>query len=294
MDLILLDRTIQIFVIMAIFAVIVVVSIISYVALTENGNQSLDHEIIPANASLSCNCVAFRLDDVMDKSMPDEIQYQIIDLFVEKEIPLTIGIIGNKFGNDTSSVKLIKEYLQMPGNRLEIANHGWNHEDFAVLSLQEQIMLIKKTNDKLDEKLEVFPRVFIPPFNRFNEDTIQALKENEMTHMSSILSVDVPPYPLKDSTIYRFPATSTTAEFSDIEKKIWTPWSGNKTFNFISKSMSENGFAVVMMHPRDFGQFQLRGNAVNYNQLQELDFVIQKIIDSGWKFVLIGEINLDS
>jgi len=189
---------------------------------------------------------------------------------------------------------VIKEYLRENEDILEIANHGWDHESFTRFSLEEQKILIKKTNDKLFEKLKITPRVFIPPYNKFNEDTIQALQENGITHMSSIHSIDKLPYPLQNATFYRFPATSTTGEYSNIEERIWSPWPSNKTFDFIERSVSNNGFAVVMMHPREFGQFVVRGNAMNYEQIQELEFVIEKIQDAGWTFVPIGKINLDS
>jgi len=261
-------------------------------------NQEVIFQISRMNETsktkISCNCVAFRLDDIRDQILPDSLQFRIVDWFMDREIPLTIGIIGNQFGNESSTTSVIKQHLFKHGEILEIANHGWNHESFKRFTLEEQSSFIQKTNEKIFEKLDVIPRVFIPPFNHFNEFTIQALQENGITHMSSIQSIDKPPYPLQNSKFYRFPATSTTGEFVNLEKRIWGVWSGEKTFDFIEKSISKNGFAVVMMHPLDFGQYAKPGNALDMTRIQELEFVINNIQDAGYNLVTIGKINLDS
>jgi peptidoglycan-N-acetylglucosamine deacetylase len=52
--------------------------------------------------------------------------------------------------------------------RLEEANHGWNHEDFSAHSLQKQIELMQKTNEKIRRILDINPTVFIAPFNKIH------------------------------------------------------------------------------------------------------------------------------
>lgn len=287
-------KKISAYIIVGIIIGTVGISVSSYIYSNDVLSESIIKDEITGNTSLSCKCVAFRLDDIKDDPRPDELQFQIIDFFMKKDIPLTIGIIGNKFGNDSSTVSIIKEYLRENEDKLEIANHGWDHEDFNRFNFEQQKDFIKMTNDKIFEKLGVTPVVFIPPFNRFNQDTIQASKENGITHLSSIATIDKPPYALQNSTFYRLPATSTTGEYSNIEKRIWSPWPTNKTFDYIERSVSNNGFAIVMMHPREFGQFVSRGNALDYSRIQELDLLIDKIKESGWTIVPIGKINLDS
>ena len=59
----------------------------------------------------SCNCVAFRFDDVQDYWLND-VQISYVNTFVENEIPLTVGIISDSFGNDpkiTKDPKVISE-----------------------------------------------------------------------------------------------------------------------------------------------------------------------------------------
>jgi len=286
-----LQKKIVLFVIVAIIGGTVGFTSADLFPTSETENETLyEIEFFSKNSTIPCNCVAFRLDDIQDEE-PNYLQFQIIDFFMEREIPLTIGIVGNFFGDDPNTAAFIKEHLKKNGENLEIANHGWEHEVFSRLSKTDQSNLIRQTNEKLFEILGVTPKVFIAPFNRINSDTSQALVENGITHMSAITGSDGPPYPLQDSTFYRFPATSLTGQYSNQEKRIYNALSGEETFFYLEKNMELYGFGVVMMHPRDFGQFAVNGNALDYDQLRELEYLIDKIHEVGWKIVPIGKIN---
>src|SRR3990170_1833599 len=83
----------------------------------------------------SCRCVAFRLDDIQDYFL-NNVQIEIMNTFQKNNKSLTVGIIGNYFGNDTAIVNFLKEKLENNTSSLEIANHGWNHEDFTLFDKQ--------------------------------------------------------------------------------------------------------------------------------------------------------------
>ena len=251
--------------------------------------QVTENRTFFANSSLSCNCVAFRLDDVVD-AKPGYLQFVVIDFFMEQDIPLTIGIIGNQFGADQYTIDFLKNHLDNSSKNLEIANHGWNHTNFKNLSFEEQDASIGKTNNLIFEKLGVMPKVFIPPFNEFDKNTLNALEKNHITHISSIISLDEPS--VTKSRFYHLPATSTSGEYNQDQE--WAPLVGKKTFELVKDSISKYGFAVVMMHPRDFGQFAKQGNAVSYEQLAEMEFVINETKKAGFEIVPIGKINRES
>ena len=251
-----------------------------------------DNSAISNSTIQSCNCVAFRLDDIMDYIKTDA-QIQVIKVFAKEGVPLTIGIPGNRFGEDHKLVDFIKE--QLKDDNLEIANHGWDHESFTEFTKKYQSILINQTNNKLDTLLGVSPKVFIPPFNNFDQTTINALQENGMTHMSSAFRKDPSPYPLNNATLYRFPAGADTGTDDG--------WTGSYlvlthtiTFSNIETSLAKYGFAVVMMHPKEFttmknGEFT---DEVNWDQIHELELLIQTIQDNGLIIVPLGKINLDS
>ena len=68
---------------------------------------------------------------------------------IKKIFLLTIGIIGNEFGEDTQIVSYINQTISK--NLFEIANHGWKHENFTKFDKEIQSLLIKQTNNKLQQ-----------------------------------------------------------------------------------------------------------------------------------------------
>jgi len=245
-------------------------------------------------SELSCNCVAFRLDDIQDYWL-DDVQIEIMSKFEEKSIPLTIGIIGNQIGEDQKILNILKK-IRFDVNNFEVANHGWKHEDFSIISLEQQSVLIKLTNDKVFDIIGTVPTVFIPPFNQFNENTLIAIKQNGITHLSSsIIKGDFPPFLLKDSEMYRFPETATTGKFNN-EINLFVGENPDITFSNIESSLEKYGFAVITMHPQEFSiiKNETYVNQINQKQIENLELLISKIKDSKLKIVQIGQINLDS
>jgi len=55
---------------------------------------------------MTCNCVAFRLDDVQDYYLRES-QVAVMELFQQKNADLTIGVIGSAFGGDPHLVDFL-------------------------------------------------------------------------------------------------------------------------------------------------------------------------------------------
>jgi len=244
---------------------------------------------IPTQHLPTCNCVAFRIDDVQDFSRAD-VSIEVINFFMEKKIPITLGIIGNMFSDDKKILEYIREIILTIGNDIDIANHGWNHEKFTLFSKEEQSQLIKKTNDKIFQTLGESPKIFIPPFHNFNKDTIDAAEENGIL----IFSANAPPNfkPLK-STGSMLPlhrtAIMSTQEYST------GPYVGldhSRTLAMIKLSLSNYGFAIISMHPPEFTIIEggKHGNKINPERLEELELLIEKIQADGHDFVQIEKI----
>ena len=239
----------------------------------------------------SCNCVAFRLDDIQDYWIND-VQIEIMEIFNERDVPLTIGIIGSEIGEDTQIVSYINQSI--PSNLLEIANHGWKHEDFTEYDKETQSQLIKNTNEQLQNIFGVTPTVFIPPYNEYNNDTISAMNENGITHFSSSTIIADPPYPMMDAQLYSFPTGASTGELY-LETSLFTGINHKLTLSQIQNSISEYGFAVVMMHPQDFsvieGEEHL--NQINWNQIRELELLLDRLKIAELDIVPISKIDFD-
>jgi peptidoglycan/xylan/chitin deacetylase (PgdA/CDA1 family) len=197
-------------------------------------------------------CVAFRLDDIQDFYYSSE-QRAIIEMFRQNNASVTIGIIGSMFGNDTELVDFIRQNKN--DSRIEIANHGWLHEDFG---LQEdaasQHELLERTNQRIHDLLghDVLITTFIAPFNSVNDQTYEAVANSGLY----IVSAD----PVRD-TIFADDRTSSsrlyhlpmTTEFSILaeNRTAWEPIPVVEILSKIDDSVTANGNAVVMLHPWD-------------------------------------------
>jgi len=241
----------------------------------------------------SCNCVAFRFDDVQDYWL-NEVQSAYVNTFVEKNIPLTVGIIADSFGNDQKITKIIKEAANK--NKLEIASQGVGNKPFTDFSKKEQDNLLKQSISDILNSVGVRPQIFIPPQNRYNNDTQQILVENKFTHISSNgLLNELPPFSLKGETLYRFPQTATTGKYS-VEQNLFVGVSSDDIYSDTINSLKKYGFAVITSHPQEFAIIQngTYVNQINEDQINELELLIQKLQSNGIRIVNIGKINLDS
>jgi len=244
----------------------------------------------------SCNCVAFRLDDIQDYWLTKS-QMRLINIFQDRKIPLTIGIVGSDIGGDNSIVNFIKAKLVSDGTMLELANHSWNDDRLTYMTKSEQISAITKTNDRIYEIFEKRPTIFIPPGNYFNENTVTILKENNFTHLSATSRTDPPPYVLKGASFYHFPQTAETGQIdfdSDLENFVGI--THDKTLEKVKTSIKQHGYAVVMMHPQEHSVWQdgVLQNIVDEKQIQELEQLIDKLNEEGIEIVLLGKINFDA
>ena len=239
----------------------------------------------------SCKCVAFRLDDIQGFWL-NNAQIAVIDEFHNNKIPLTIGIISGEkfqFGKDSKITDYVQNLIT-ENSTINIANHGWIHENFTDFDEKTQSEILKKSNERLFKILGVTPNVFIPPFNEYNENTIRALLENKFTHFSPSLITSSPPYLLDDADLQKYPVTSSTGEIG--ESGLFEGVHHKVTMKDIQTGLNSFGFAAVMMHPQEFSIIGDEGytNVVNEHQILELKLLIDDIEEAGLEIVLLEEI----
>ncbi|MDH3764420.1 MAG: polysaccharide deacetylase family protein, partial [Nitrosopumilus sp.] len=237
----------------------------------------------------TCNCVAFRLDNIQDYYLTG-VQMDLINLFLAKNVPLTIGVIGNNIGSDTVLIDFIKENISEYDDLISIGNHG---DTFAITSLDEgeQDTLIKNSNENILKLLGKDPSVFIPSFGTYDENTLSILNRENVGYVSSVSSFDLPPYSFKDDSVLRFPSTASTGYIE--QGKAWYGIPANQTMSDIKFSIRDYGFAVVLLHPRDFSNndgwaFE---DQINIPQYFELHDLLDEVKDYGLKIVLIDDID---
>jgi hypothetical protein len=143
-----------------------------------------------------CNCVVFRLDDIQDYWLSN-VQKTLISTFHDQKLPLTIGIIANEFGSDKNLVSYINSSLYDTTWEFEVADHGWNHEDFTTFTYAKQLTLLQNATAKIKKVLPAVTNIksFIPPYNTWNQNTVTALAAVGISYMSSQIELDPAPYP---------------------------------------------------------------------------------------------------
>jgi len=238
--------------------------------------------------TLACNCISFRLDDVQDYWLND-VQSELINQFSKYNVPLTVGIIADSFGNDSKIVDVVKN--EMENNKIEIANHGIDNIPFTQFDKQEQNEIIKKSSNKIHEILNVNSTIFIPPENKFNDDTVQVLIENGYTHMSASIITDSPPYLLEDEYFYKFPRGATTGGYIPSQNRSMG-MSSDQTFSDALDDLDKYGFAVISMHPQEFAVYEGAEyiNKLNQEQFNELKTLFEKIKSENIEIIYLGHI----
>jgi peptidoglycan/xylan/chitin deacetylase (PgdA/CDA1 family) len=236
-----------------------------------------------------CNCVAFRLDDIQNYWLHD-VQIEVLKTFREYNVPVTIGVIGNDFEGDMANY--IQNITRSENSNIEIANHGWTHENFAVLDKDQQDQIIKNTNKRIFNVTGILPESFIPPMGEINNSTSEVLQENNFTTFSGLLLTSPPPFPLVISGIHHFPETALTAVY-DAESTLFHGLSHNETLKDIKASQEKFGFSVIALHPQDFSMIEneIHLNKVNQDQIRELVLLIEEIQKSDLKIVFLNQIS---
>jgi peptidoglycan/xylan/chitin deacetylase (PgdA/CDA1 family) len=128
-------------------------------------------------AHSNCNCVVFRMDDVQDYWVKPG-HLAAMNQFIDRNQSLTLGIIMNSIGNDSEIVNKVKQGKD--SSLFELAVHGWNHTDYTKLSEEEQANSMHDSNTKMTALFGNASEIFIPPYNAFNDDTINAMKQAGM------------------------------------------------------------------------------------------------------------------
>lgn len=276
------------------------VSSVMYIlmAMPVSSSYGLDQDSgAPEASGRSCQCVAFRLDDIQDYFL-SQAQIEIVRTFEERNASLTIGIIGNYFGDDPALLAFVKEKMKSTNFDMEVANHGWNHEDFTAFDKDEQSTLLSQSNDRIFEKLGVSPDVFIAPLNRINNDTILSLATNDIHLLSANVTASQMPFirnvTLTDGSVVvisHFPATAKTGDLNADDTE-WLGSTHEETLGEIKDGMEKYGYALVTMHPQEFSVRQgiKYQNEVETEQLHELSLLLDAIQSEGYTVVTVSEL----
>jgi len=130
--------------------------------------------------------VILRYDDY-SKISPTELETKILDVLKSKNISCTFGVIPylKSINNALPQAKADILRKAIKTGTVEVALHGFDHlwgrdgvsGEFEGLSYNRQVEKIEKGRGFLQRILDAKITTFIPPFNRYDQNTIRALEK---------------------------------------------------------------------------------------------------------------------
>ena len=210
--------------------------------------------------SSACNCVAFRVDDVSDNRISGNLA--VLNLFLSENQPLTLGIVMNHIGRSPTLMDKIMEGTNK--GLFELALHGYDHLNYVKLSGQEQMDQLSKANERMKDLFGKPSKIFIPPYDTFNNYTVNALSrlgipmisagefeysnpENSQYH---IFSATGPGHDSKSNHVYHMARSTGIEDFGDNNLPVKLPL--QTTLNQAYSHISKFGYAIIVMHPTTF------------------------------------------
>jgi peptidoglycan/xylan/chitin deacetylase (PgdA/CDA1 family) len=155
--------------------------------------------------------------------------------------------------------------------------------------LQEQSDSIRLTNEQLFDILGVKSNIFSVPFGKFNDDTITAMHENNISYLSGIAVTDKPDFKSKP-----FHVSETSSLTSLLEDDPF--YKGTIVDKFSAKieaQQNQYDYALVSMQPSDFAMRDDSGeiiNQINKERIQQLRELIEYLKEQNIQIVSISDL----
>lgn len=229
----------------------------------------------------TCKCVIFRLDDVSSEWLPT-VQMYVMDEFISKNQYLSLGLIMHKINETSAVVEKIKEGKHV--GLFELDLHGWDHVYYTKLGEQQQKTTLEMANDKMKSIFGAPSIVFIPPYDLFNNSTLQAASDSGIKVLSAATSSENdnrfiwnPNNSYEPYSIYQLPESADFMVEDQTGK--WQEVSNSDILALVDKNITEKGYAVVLLHPQNFAKFSDGDyiDIIDINQLSKLDNLIEAL-----------------
>jgi peptidoglycan/xylan/chitin deacetylase (PgdA/CDA1 family) len=240
------------------------------------------NQVVGEKATIhQCRCVLFRFDDIRNGYL-ESVQKALLNYFISHNQSVTLGLVMNQLDDKSELVNTIRNGYSR--NLFELGIHGWDHVDYTNLTGFEQQSSLLKANQKINLLFSTYPRIFIPPFNLFNNDTLSSMQRAGMNILSSAIYYDEPDiismYEQNPNSmnkkIFHIPEMT---DFSIYYNGNWVKAPIKFILSDIDFDINTYGYSVVMIHPHNFGT-PINGTLVDsldLNQLNSLNSLINMI-----------------
>jgi len=253
--------------------------------------------VVPASAE-SCDCVIFRFVDVQDFYLTPA-RIAVMDTFINEDEKVSLSIILNGVGFDQTIVDKVEQGQQ--SGHFELTLHGYNHEDFTNFDFAAQKNLMELSQSKMQSLWGVNSTSFVPPMHQYNDDTLQVIKDLDISIISSGPQGIDPPENIK--FIANTPSNITdsfgnyhlpqTAEFYDHGTFPHTKIPHDDIMVAVDAAVLQYGYAVLNLYGTDFAQRDGGGNFLditNSTEINDLLAIFNAIDDNGYTTTTFSEI----
>ena len=240
-----------------------------------------------SHKSSGCNCVAFRIDDVSDNNRVGNLA--VLNLFLSENEPLTLGIVMNHIGRSPVLMDKIMEGANK--GLFELALHGYDHLNYVKLAPQEQMDQLSKANERMNDLFGKPSKIFVPPYDTFNNYTVNALSRLGIPIISAgdfeyngtqsqyhiFSTINPVAHDPKSNQVYHLARSTGIEDFGDNNLPIKLPL--QTTLNRAYAAISKYGYAIIVMHPTSFltmknGKYT---NIVDQNEINNVKSLINTI-----------------
>jgi len=241
---------------------------------SSSSNLSNSSSFSSSSSSNSCPpCVIFRIDDVSDSHASSSIA--VMNLFLAENKPLTLGIVMNHTGRNPALVEKILEGKNK--GLFELALHGYDHAYYTKLSPQEQLGQLYDANQRMHDLFGNPADVFIPPYDVFNNYTIDAMdklgiriisagdwdygtefgnSQYKLFYANDAVVDDKDNDPSKDNINSRVIHIPRDAGFESFDAPQPTLVPIKQILNETNSHIQIFGYSVIVMHPESFQVMQ--------------------------------------
>jgi YVTN family beta-propeller protein len=237
------------------------------------------------------------MDDVQDGWLraPD---LAVMNLFILKNQTITLGFITNNLGKDLPIVQTINEGLEK--NVFYPALHGFNHTHYPSLSAFDQYSSISLAQQKMQKLVGNTSDIFIPPYNEFDNGTLDSLQKLGIPIISAGSSPDPysyvnteKPTTLDPRAIYHLPTQFPQAVQEPVEYVSTSHY--EDMMNDIHYGLDHVGYTIITLHPQDFakivnGTYDRTNNSVNSTTIDTLARVLDTIKSENIQTVTYNEL----
>jgi peptidoglycan/xylan/chitin deacetylase (PgdA/CDA1 family) len=215
--------------------------------------------------------VVFRLDDFSALSSAD-FELRIIEAFRKAKASMTIGVIPfdhTASDADPSSqdvvpltpMKAATLKAAIKDGTVDVALHGYSHQainaehtaEFSGLGYDMQLERLAKGKEYLEAMIGVPVTTFVPPWNRYDLNTIRALEELGFSTISAAL----PGPAIKKSSLNFLPSTCNLKDLRDAVRAA-------------RSSSAAQPLIVVLFHEYDFREVDEKQGNITYPEFADL------------------------